>query len=106
MRLTSGLRPVVAAAIALGAVLLAAAPASAHATLRSTEPVGGTALQHPPERVVLRFSEAVQIPLGSIRVFASPSGDRIETGAAGHEDGPRAVSVRLPDLDDGHYIVT
>lgn len=95
-----------AAVVALGAVLLTAAPASAHATLTSTEPVGGTALSTPPDRVVLRFSESVQIPLGSIRVFASPSGKQVETGAAGHADGGSAVAVDLPDLDDGNYIVT
>jgi copper transport protein len=87
-------------------VLLTAAPASAHATLSSTEPVGGTAVASSPERVVLRFSETVQIPLGSIRVFASPSGKQIETGAAGHDEGGRAVAVKLPKLDDGSFIVT
>jgi copper transport protein len=95
-----------AVTIALGAVLLTAAPASAHATLNSTEPVGGTALERSPERVALRFSEAVQIPLGSIRVFASPSGKQVETGAARHEEGGRVVAVNLPKLDDGNFIVT
>lgn len=92
--------------MALGAVFLAATPASAHASLQSTEPVGGTALDGAPGRVVLRFSEAVQIPLGSIRVFASPSGSQIETGSATHEDGGRSVAVELPELDDGNFIVT
>jgi copper transport protein len=88
-------------------VLLTAAPASAHATLESTEPVGGTAVATPPERVVLHFSETVQIPLGSIRVFASPSGKQIETGPAGRADGQSdAVAVKLPKLDKGNYIVT
>src|SRR2546430_13478204 len=88
-------------------VLAAAAPAFAHAQLTSTEPVGGTAASTSPPRVVLRFGEAVEIPLGSIRVFASPSGKQIETGAAGHADGQAtAVSVKLPKLDKGTYIVT
>jgi copper transport protein len=96
-----------AAVLTLGAVLLAAAPASAHSQLTSTEPVGGTALASSPERVVLRFSEAVQIPLGSIRVFASPAGKQVETGAAGHADGmDSAVAVKLPKLEKGTYIVT
>ncbi len=60
-----------------------------------------------PERVVLRFSESVQIPLGSIRVFASPSGKQVETGSAGRVDGDSsAVGVKLPKLDKGGYIVT
>lgn len=99
-------RFLVAATVALAGVLLTAAPASAHATLNSTEPLGGTALERAPERVVLRFSEAVQIPLGSIRVFVSPSGEQVETGSAGHEEGGRVVAVKLPELDDGNFIVT
>jgi copper transport protein len=96
-----------AAVLGVGAVLRAAAPASAHASLTGTEPVGGTAVASSPERVVLRFSENVQIPLGSIRVFASPSGKQVETGAAGHADGQSAaVAVKLPKLEKGNYIVT
>ncbi len=49
----------------------------------------------------------MQIPLGSIRVFASPSGKQVETGAAGRADGQsNAVAVKLPELDKGNYIVT
>ena len=100
-------RLLVAAVLALGAVFLAAAPAFAHAQLTSTEPVGGTALATSPSRVVLRFGESVEIPLGSVRVFASPSGKQVETGAAGHADGQgNAVAVKLPKLDKGTYIVT
>ena len=107
MSRTLRFRLLVATVLALGAVLLAAAPAFAHAQLTSTEPVGGTALATSPPRVVLHFGEAVEIPLGSIRVFASPSGKQIETGAAGHADGQSsAVAVKLPKLDKGTYIVT
>jgi copper transport protein len=101
------LRLLLAAVVGIGVLLLGAAPASAHATLTSTEPVGGTAVATSPDRVVLRFSEAVQIPLGSIRVFASPSGKQIETVNAGRVDGDSsAVGVKLPKLDKGGYIVT
>ena len=100
-------RLLVAAALVVGAVLLAAAPVSAHAVLTSTEPLGGSTLATSPDRVVLRFTEAVQIPLGSIRVFASPSGKRIETGPAGRAEGQsNAVAVTLPELDRGNFIVT
>jgi copper transport protein len=88
-------------------MFLTAAPASAHAVLESTEPVGGTAVATSPERVLLRFSEAVQIPPQAIRVFASPSGEQMDTGAAGRADGQsNAVAVKLPELDRGSYIVT
>jgi copper transport protein len=93
--------------MAFGLVVAGAAPAFAHAQLTTTEPVGGTALPTSPERVVLRFGEAVEIPLGSIRVFASPSGKQVETGAASHADGQAtAVAVKLPKLEKGTYIVT
>ena len=101
------LRLLVAAVLALGAVLLAAAPASAHAVLDTTEPVGGTAVETSPERVVLRFSEAVQIPPQAIRVFSSPGGEQVEAGSAGRADGQsNAVTAKLPKLDKGAYIVT
>ena len=104
---TPRLRLLVAALGALGAVLLTAAPASAHAVLETTEPVGGTAVPTPPERVVLRFSEAVQIPPQSIRVFASPGGEQVEAGTAARADGKsNAVAAKLPKLDKGAYIVT
>ena len=96
-----------AAVLAFGLVVAGAAPAFAHAQLSSTEPVGGTAVATSPDRVVLHFGEAVEIPLGSIRVFASPSGKQIETGAANHADGQgSAVAVKLPKLEKGTYIVT
>ena len=100
-------RLLVAAVLAFGAVLLAAGPASAHAVLETTEPVGGTAVATSPERVVLRFSEAVQIPPLAIRVFSSPGGDQVAAGSAGRADGQsNAVEAKLPDLDKGAYIVT
>ncbi|HZQ75918.1 MAG TPA: copper resistance protein CopC [Acidimicrobiia bacterium] len=101
------LRLLLAVVLGAGVVLGFAAPAFAHAQLTSTEPVGGTAVATSPPRVVVHFGENVEIPLGSIRVFASPSGKQIETGAAEHPDGQgNSVAVKLPKLDKGTYIVT
>lgn len=101
------LRLLLAVVLGAGVVLGSAAPAFAHAQLTSTEPVGGTAVATSPPRVVVHFGENVEIPLGSIRVFASPSGKQIETGAAEHPDGQgNSVAVKLPKLDKGSYIVT
>ena len=101
------LRWLFAVVLGVGVVFGSAGPAFAHAQLTSTEPVGGTAVATPPANVVLHFGENVEIPLGSIRVFASPSGKQIETGAAEHAGGQgSAVSVKLPKLDKGTYIVT
>jgi copper transport protein len=101
------LRWLFAVVLGIGVLLGSAAPAFAHAQLTSTEPVGGTAVATAPANVVLHFGENVEIPLGSIRVFASPSGKQMETGAAEHPGGQgSAVSVKLPKLDKGTYIVT
>jgi len=90
-----------------GVVLGFATPAFAHAQLTSTEPVGGTVVANPPANIVLHFGESVEIPLGSIRVFESPSGKQVDTGAAEHPGGQgNSVSVKLPKLDKGNYIVT
>lgn len=102
-----GLRLALAAALAVGVVVFGAAPAFAHAQLLSTEPVGGTVVAKPPDRVVVHFGESVEIPLGSIRVFASPSGKQIDTGPATHIDGQgSSVGVKLPKLERGGYVVT
>jgi copper transport protein len=101
------LRLLLAVVLGAGVVLGVATPAFAHAQLTSTEPVGGTAVATPPANVVLHFGENVEIPLGSIRVFESPSGKQVETGAAEHPGGQgNSVSVKLPKLDKGTYIVT
>jgi copper transport protein len=100
-------RLLLASALAIGAVVVGAAPALAHAQLTSTEPVAATSLANSPDRVVLHFGESVEIPLGSIRVFTSPTGKQVETGAATHIDGQgSAVGVKLPKLDRGGYVVT
>jgi len=47
----------------------AAAPASAHALLEATTPERGAALDAAPREVVLRFSEAVEVEFGAVRVY-------------------------------------
>jgi copper transport protein len=86
-------------------LLVGASPASAHAQLQSTEPVGGTAGKA-PERVVLRFNEPVEIALGSIRVYDG-AGRRVDASKATHPGGDsRSVAADLPELDRGAYVVT
>ena len=91
-----------------GAIAAAIAPAAAaHAVLESTVPERGAALDAPPDAVVLRFSEAVEIAFGAVRVYAA-DGTQVQEGDAYHPDGDdRAVAVRLRGgLADGGYTAT
>ncbi len=86
--------------------VLGVAPASAHATLLTTEPAPGTVLDAAPQAITLRFNEPVESSLGSVRVFDGDA-HRVVAGAPHHPAGDHSV-VRssLPDLDGGTYVVT
>jgi len=69
----------------LGAVLgvlivVAAAPASAHAVLDSTTPRSGSSLPAPPSGITLTFDEAVRAP--AYIVVTGPGGVRVDDGKA------------------------
>ena len=70
-----------AAGLLLGlfGVLLAAAPASAHAALVATDPGNGTIVPDAPNKVKLTFSESVQLISGKIQVLA-PDNSRADQG--------------------------
>jgi copper transport protein len=97
--------------VALGALVVAlvvvlAAPASAHATLLSTDPSNGGVYTTPPKAVTLRFSEPVEVSLGGIRVYGSDR-ERVVIGSPEHPNGAQSeVTASLPKLDDGTYVVT
>ena len=95
---------VAAAALIAGAL---AAPAGAHAVLEQTTPERGTTLDAAPGEVVLRFSEAVEVQFGAVRVYDS-AGEEVQQGAATHPDGDdRSVRVALRDgLPDDGYTAT
>ena len=97
---------VLVAAVATAGLALGPAPADAHAELISTEPASGEQLDVAPERVVLRFSESVDVSDDTVEVLTA-GGDRIDVGDPGHLDGERSsVAVDLPDVDDGTYVVS
>jgi len=98
---------IAAAAIAVASLLLGARPALAHAIVQSTQPRIDEVVDAPPERIVMRFNEPVEITFGSIRVFDT-NGDRVDTGEADHLPGePDTIAVPLePDLVIGTYTVT
>ncbi|MFL6116072.1 MAG: copper resistance CopC/CopD family protein [Catenulispora sp.] len=94
------------AALCLWAV--AAAPAaSAHATVVATDPADGALLAAAPARVTITYSEAVELQLGALRVFA-PDGSQVEAGSAEHLAGkPETASVPLKaGLKNGTYVVS
>ncbi len=93
-------------ALVVALVVAAAAPASAHATLLTTQPQNGGVYDKPPSEVNLRFTEPVEVALGGIRVYTGDR-DRVVTGSPEHPGGAQSeVSVSLPKLDDGTYVVT
>ena len=97
---------VLIAAVASAGLALGPAPADAHAELISTEPASGEQLDAAPERVVLRFTESVDVADEAVEVLTA-GGDRIDAGDPGHPGGDgSSVAVDLPDLDDGTYVVS
>jgi copper transport protein len=86
--------------------LVPARPAAAHAVLRASEPLDRQVLAEAPERVVLRFSEAVAVSRSSVRVL-DHHGDTVVGRGARHVPGDDSqVELALPDLGDGTYVVT
>ncbi|CAM5739917.1 hypothetical protein [Streptomyces afghaniensis 772] [Streptomyces afghaniensis] len=98
------------ALVLLGTVLVlllaGAAPASAHAALRSTDPDDGSVVQQAPRHLTLTFTESVGLLDDSFRVFG-PDQRRVHTGEAQHADGRSDTArVGLPGkLARGTYTV-
>lgn len=95
---------------ALGPVLLAvllvgagAAPASAHATLVSSDPAEGEVLPNSPGEVRFTFDEPVSLVADGVQVFDADGEPVPATGSARDE----IVVAEIPDeLADGTYVVT
>lgn len=88
-------------------VLAAAAPASAHATLESSDPAPDTVLSTAPQRVTLTFDEPVTLVPASVRVFG-PDGKRVDDGVVRHPGGVgKAVTVGVRDAQSaGTYLIS
>jgi copper transport protein len=90
----------------LALVVLAPAPASAHASLVSTVPAAGAVVDAPPRAITLQFNESVEVPSNAIRVYDS-RGQSVDVGEASHPDGAsREVRASVPKLENGTYVVT
>jgi len=89
----------------LATSLIAPAVALAHATLESTDPAAGAVLDQSPSVITLKFSEAVDISLGAVRLFDG-AGKAIDVGTAEHPGGQASVvQISVPQLADGSYVV-
>ena len=94
---------------ALTAVLLAgllvgsaAAPASAHASLVSSDPAEGEVLPQAPDVVTLTFDEPVAVVEDGIKAYDA-AGDPVDVDAGARDE---VVTADLPDdLADGTYVV-
>ncbi|RYU10695.1 copper resistance protein CopC [Nocardioides iriomotensis] len=96
-------RVVLAGVLALVAVVLAAVPASAHASLVSTDPAEGAVLPKAPERITLTFDEPVSLSATGARLFDA-AGDEVEIEAASRD---RVVTAAIgADLADGTYVLS
>jgi copper transport protein len=91
----------VALAAAL-AVVLPAAPASAHASLIDTDPVDGAVLPQAPDQVVLTFNETVRLTSQEITVYDA-DGNRVDSTTTA--SGPEVTVVPGEEITDGTYIV-
>ncbi|MCK9898798.1 copper resistance protein CopC [Parafrankia colletiae] len=102
-----GVRRVLAVlGLAVAALLATALPASAHATLTSSSPVGGAALDTAPDRVTLSFSESVSIKSDAIRVLDA-TGTRVDEGDTRGGGSASEVTVALRrSLGPGTYVVS
>ncbi|MFD7690593.1 copper resistance protein CopC [Streptomyces sp. NPDC059781] len=87
-------------------VLGGAAPASAHAALRGSDPEDGSVVESAPRRLTLTFTESVGLLDDSFRVYG-PDNRRVHLGEPQHADGASDTArADLPGgLADGTYTV-
>ncbi|MET4661161.1 copper transport protein [Streptomyces sp. PvP037] len=97
--------------VLLGAVLVlllfgGAAPASAHAALRGSDPEDGSVVKSAPRHLTLTFTESVGLLDDSFRVYG-PDNRRVHLGEPRHADGGSDTArTELPGgLADGTYTV-
>ena len=90
------------ALVALAALAFPAA-ASAHATLRSTDPSYGKRLQRSPTAVVLHFDQSVDALPNAIKVYTAKG--RMVSGTTRTSGDKRTISTPVPKLARGAYTV-
>jgi copper transport protein len=93
-------------AIAVATALAVADPASAHATLISTNPTANAVLTKAPAAVTLHFDEGVSTVPGSLRVLG-PDGSRADAGPVHLSGDGSNLAVNLGSATKrGSYFVS
>jgi len=97
----------VAMVMALAALTIAPAAASAHALLVGTQPQPGVTVKQTPREVIFEFNQAVGGTSGAVRVYDSAA-RQVDDGDVSHPDGHESwMGVGLPaHLPDGTYTAT
>jgi len=90
--------------VTMVALLLPAAPASAHAVLVTASPRLGTVVPSAPEQVVLQFNEPVE-PITDKILVLGPDGKRADAGPATLDDATITIPLR-PGGPNGTYLVS
>lgn len=94
------------AGVGLLMTLIVAPSVLAHALLRQSEPPDGAALDTPPDRIVITFTEEPEPALSLIKVVDS-AGREVATGPARAVAGqPLSLQLQGPPLPKGIYTVT
>jgi copper resistance protein C len=92
---------------ALGAALVALAPAAAaaHAIILESEPAAGATLAEPPARIYLRFNSRLEKRLSRVTLFAADGRPVPLAVAADGSEKPDRVVLPLGSLRPGAYVV-
>ncbi|MGN9912262.1 copper resistance CopC/CopD family protein [Phytohabitans sp. LJ34] len=88
----------------LATLALPASPASAHAVLASSNPIGNSVLQAAPAEVVLTFTESVRKVPDRVRVIG-PDGKRVDRGDASFDGAVVTIPVQQTGAQ-GTYLVS
>ena len=83
--------------------VVTAGPASAHASLVSTDPGEGARVEQVPSTVTLQFSEGVSLGAGYARVLGS-GGERVDAGTASVDGSVLTIPLRTGLPDDGYLV--
>ncbi|HMC53071.1 MAG TPA: copper resistance protein CopC, partial [Acidimicrobiales bacterium] len=100
------LRSLAVAAVAVGTLVLAAAPAGAHALPQSSDPAAGATLKQAPTTVRVTFGETPDPRLSRLQVLDSSSQDHTRGKTEAVASDPKTLQVALGTIADGVYTVS
>ena len=89
----------------LATILLVDQPASAHANLLKASPEPSQALDAPPERVIIWFTEPIELAFSTITVLDARGADVTEGDTKFDATEPTAMWAPLAQIEPGTYTV-